>query len=456
MRDDYCDCRDGSDEPGTSACSGIAGGDELTFYCHNAKFRPGRLPIWAVNDGKCDYDVCCDGSDEWASGVACRDRCAEIAAAEAADREAREAEWRNGARVRSTWVQQAQAKRSEQRTALRAAEVRQQHAVTELRRAEAELARAVRQADHKENGAAEVAEMARTILAEFRDAVARAGEDDKERSKGRVDHLREQLDALDPTTQQMQHVKSIRLAVDELQKLLDAGGKLKELDALELTVIGHVEALLQGQSGGMLSRLCQLKQYVPEEWRSALHQHVDYVRGYLVEAGVLASDDSQASLRHESKAVRRARDSVAAAKKTLQETEQAVNSLRDDLAADYGRDDILRALKGRCVKQLMNDYTYEVCYMDRNFQKPPSGAAWSLGTFDAVVPDTDGLVMRYEHGQRCWNGPERASVLTLVCGAAEEIVIVQEFEKCMYNIELRTPAACIGVEGGYTPEHDEL
>jgi protein kinase C substrate 80K-H len=33
-----------------------------------------------VNDGVCDYDICCDGSDEWArvGGTKCEDRCKEI------------------------------------------------------------------------------------------------------------------------------------------------------------------------------------------------------------------------------------------------------------------------------------------------------------------------------------------------------------------------------------------
>ena len=34
----------------------------------------------SVNDGVCDYEVCCDGSDEWAKvgGTKCEDRCKEI------------------------------------------------------------------------------------------------------------------------------------------------------------------------------------------------------------------------------------------------------------------------------------------------------------------------------------------------------------------------------------------
>lgn len=59
VNDDYCDCQDGSDEPGTNACS------NGQFFCSSQigyKSYPKLVPSSKVNDGICD---CCDGSDEW-------------------------------------------------------------------------------------------------------------------------------------------------------------------------------------------------------------------------------------------------------------------------------------------------------------------------------------------------------------------------------------------------------
>lgn len=50
------------------------------FYCKNKGHNPSYIPFTNVNDGVCDYEFCCDGSDEWegVGGTKCEDRCAKI------------------------------------------------------------------------------------------------------------------------------------------------------------------------------------------------------------------------------------------------------------------------------------------------------------------------------------------------------------------------------------------
>lgn len=73
INDDVCDCPDGSDEPGTNACPN----PPFKFYCRNEGHFPNYIDQFKLNDGVCDYDLCCDGSDEYKLG-GCENKCKEI------------------------------------------------------------------------------------------------------------------------------------------------------------------------------------------------------------------------------------------------------------------------------------------------------------------------------------------------------------------------------------------
>ena len=76
--DDYCDCADGSDEPHTAACSGIASTSRFVCERDASDHGPISIPSSRVGDSVCD---CCDGSDE--ATVSCPNRCAALEAAQA-------------------------------------------------------------------------------------------------------------------------------------------------------------------------------------------------------------------------------------------------------------------------------------------------------------------------------------------------------------------------------------
>ncbi|XP_074290003.1 glucosidase 2 subunit beta isoform X1 [Silene latifolia] len=66
LNDDFCDCIDGTDEPGTPACP------RGKFYCRNLGSQPQFLFSSRVNDHICD---CCDGSDEYNGASFCPNTC---------------------------------------------------------------------------------------------------------------------------------------------------------------------------------------------------------------------------------------------------------------------------------------------------------------------------------------------------------------------------------------------
>ncbi len=202
VNDDYCDCTgDGSDEPGTSACAASlalkADGEAVVegrgFWCVSKGFRGHFVPSSRVNDGicgmpytlsllvqhcfrmqyimaffKCFLADCCDGSDEYSSGVECANTCAARAQEASKDSLAALQAVEEGVRVREQWVAAAAAQKQTREQALAEYEL-------QLQALQAELATATAQRDAAE--AVETAERERLAAAH---ASQKAAEEERE------------------------------------------------------------------------------------------------------------------------------------------------------------------------------------------------------------------------------------------------------------------------------------
>ncbi|XP_076908381.1 glucosidase 2 subunit beta-like [Bidens hawaiensis] len=98
LNDDFCDCFDGTDEPGTSACP------TGKFYCRNAGHKALTIFSSRINDGICD---CCDGSDEYDGKTRCNNTCWEAGKAARDKLMEKIALFREGVTIRKHEVEQA-------------------------------------------------------------------------------------------------------------------------------------------------------------------------------------------------------------------------------------------------------------------------------------------------------------------------------------------------------------
>lgn len=209
---------------------------------------------------------------------------------------------------------------------------------------------------------------------------------------------------------------------------------------------------------------------MPAFLRSIIHEKLNGLRVWLIENGVLADNAKAGS---ESHLVRAAREAVEASEKQLKDKSKELDNEQGDLDKDYGPSDVFRALKDKCISMDAGEYTYELCWLGKTTQKSKKGHGHTnMGNFDridrAMADDEDRLdgkslgrgermVLRYEDGQQCWNGPRRSTDVWLGCAEKEELWRVSESEKCVYKMEVGTPAACEVEEAVEEPHgKDEL
>ncbi|XP_075433960.1 LOW QUALITY PROTEIN: glucosidase 2 subunit beta [Ascaphus truei] len=123
VNDDYCDCADGTDEPGTAACS------NGKFHCSNAGYRPQYMPASRVNDGVCD---CCDTTDEYNSGAFCQNTCREMGRRAREELQQMAEVTREGLLVKQQLIEEARKGREEKQGKLQDVEQRRQALQTQV------------------------------------------------------------------------------------------------------------------------------------------------------------------------------------------------------------------------------------------------------------------------------------------------------------------------------------
>ncbi|KAJ5683091.1 hypothetical protein N7462_006256 [Penicillium macrosclerotiorum] len=489
VNDDFCDCPDGSDEPGTSACSHLSRNSPLTvaerpgysdaeltpalpgFYCKNKGHRPSFVPFQRVNDGICDYEQCCDGSDEWArvGGTKCEDRCKEIG---------------------KQWRKQEEQRQKSMNVALR----KKKDLLVDARRQQLEIEDHIVRLEAEIKGSemkVEGLEAELTAVEEAERKIVRSSGKGKGKvnllanlAKARVNELREVLGDVRRQRDEAQS-RLAELEGDPFEGVKRAVRSWEDYAAREVANDETVEdtaedqdyllnevSKLDGESSGINweqweneedgcgdnDLVYKLAAYLPPSLVEFIEDQVLTVKSFLESSGIISKPEEESS--SESKAVTEARNALNSEQDSLKDLKNKLRDQRADLEKDYGRAGIFRALKGQCVQKDAGEYTYEHCFLDGTKQiSKKGGSSMSMGKFTKIgyttveelndageIISVEKVALEYERGQHCWNGPNRSTRVVLECGEENEILKTSEDEKCVYSMLVTTPAVCVGGE----------
>jgi protein kinase C substrate 80K-H len=490
VNDDFCDCKDGTDEAATGACN------NQPFVCPCKPHTPKVVFASRVNDGICD---CCDGADEYARPGTCSNTCVddakatlEVAQRAAVKRMEREASGKTARTERAKRLSEA---RANLETNARAVEIfRDAVARAEAMEAERRTVRQARLAANEVATALQLGELSIELLGVViaRLALAKLVEG--------VDALHEALKAIQTIGAEMVDVDSADMLMVAMEAKEDADapactyahsacGREAELLALlpiaqlptsDLIELVQTFSALTGQMPLLPKVVGALLQGVGRQ----LDEQAAAAALALLEPFVDAeADAARAELKRREEAIAlcplpcmqvptTARPpSLPTGEEGIANANQIIAELTPiaALEEEFGASQQWFALHSECFSASIGSFKYSLCPFGTftqdgrslgryagwtKLETPPQEqqeqqAVSATGGVAPVEPSassaTEPRRMRFEQGEPCNGTPRRASVL-FVCGEDDKLEHVNEPSTCVYEARFATPSACDNVE----------
>ncbi|XP_076000057.1 glucosidase 2 subunit beta [Genypterus blacodes] len=478
VNDDYCDCRDGSDEPGTAACP------NGSFHCTNAGFRHGFIPSSRINDGVCD---CCDTTDEYNSGAACQNTCRELGRKERESLQIMAEIAKEGFLLRQTLIHEAKKGLEEKKSKL--AEVQTSKKGLE------DMVEALRTA--KENAEQPEREAKERHLKAWEDQKALVlMEKDKVKMAEVFLELDDDADGFVSASELQSH--------SELDP--DSDGSLTEVEAM-----GLLGGLDQVDAVAFVAVWDNIKEKYISEFKSdpvpaesLREEATDPASDSDSEpypADDLPEDEEEEDVEEDEEddvdddddkipptvrpkekkeddgegtmppydqetqslidAAQKTRSDFDKAERGLREVDDEIGNLEKEISFDLGPAAEFAYLYSQCYELTTSEYIYRLCPFNRVSQKSKYGGSetnlGSWGKWDGPEGNVYAM-MKYEHGTGCWQGPNRSTTVRLTCGKETVVTATSEPSRCEYLMEFTTPAVCQELPSLDSPshEHEEL
>ncbi|XP_068338549.1 glucosidase 2 subunit beta-like isoform X2 [Pyrus communis] len=503
LNDDFCDCPDGTDEPGTSACP--AG----KFYCRNVGHAPFLIFSSRVNDGICD---CCDGSDEYDGQVKCPNTCWEAGKVARDKLKKKISTYQEGVAIRKQEVEQAKiamAKDEAELSKLQSEEKILKKLVDHLKEQKEQIEKTEEkerlQKEKEEQERKEAEEKANQGKRKIEEEAKQDSSEDLENSDGEVRRTEstyeEKIGILEGShlSQHEEKQKEEPVAISENE--FDSGSKVppdegedesEKTESLSREELGRrVASRWTGEDTTKEGEeVDAVKEDTHEEYDGYASETDDDNQKYDDEDVEEAADndfgeedhgDSDSSYKYESdtdsdfsdvttsstpswlekiqKTVRNLLQAVNLFQTPVNQSEAAsirkeydessaklskissrISSLTKKLKHDFGPDKEFYSFYDRCFESKQNKYVYKVCPYKQASQVEGHSTT-RLGSWDKF--EDSYKVMVFANGDKCWNGPDRSLKVRLRCGLKNEVADVDEPSRCEYVALFSTPALCL-------------
>uniref|UniRef100_A0A4D5RQM7 Glucosidase 2 subunit beta n=1 Tax=Ixodes scapularis TaxID=6945 RepID=A0A4D5RQM7_IXOSC len=487
VNDDYCDCRDGSDEPGTAACN------NGVFHCSNLGHRGENIPASRVNDGICD---CCDGTDEYGTSAECTDNCLELGKYAREEEERRRELRAQGLQMQQQMSREGRQHKEQCKTKLEQLRLD----LEEVRKSREALEAVKKEAEDRENQA----------LQKYRDIDAEKKREQEELEMRRHQeeekaNAEEAFNALDLDMDGVLTAKELQenpifdqnrdntVSLEEAKFFLHMKDEMK-LDEFVLTgwmIMKPIYAMSQAtpipdapeattpmppadkeeeEKEAEPGKETEQRSTEEEEAEEDVSTEQDEDEEDLEPPEFPPKDKEATEPAEPSKydpetqelidAAKKARDEHKEAEDKFRDIESEIRKLETTLETDYGPEEEFAALREQCFEFSDREYTYKLCPFDQAAQIPKNGGSeTNLGRWGSWSgPEGNKYAsMKLDGGMACWNGPSRSVVVDIHCGLENQLTSASEPNRCEYHFDFSTPAACsdkvMAGEEGAKPHH---
>lgn len=462
INDNYCDCPDGSDEPGTSACM------NSKFYCENNGFKPHYIPSFKVDDGICDYDVCCDGSDE-APGI-CENRCDQLKKENDLFISNHNKLIQDGLLIKTKMIEDSKSKRLDIEQLI----IQYKEQINITREEIIKLEEELEKLDPTQEKIVEnfnIIESDLSLLSEnllnsfnkletyisklellenilkimtneynhnFNDPAVKQAAQDYLNFAASIDETDEsnesqrvQISSLINSFKSV--LESTKTDIDKVKtEIVNLSSIKVENTTLDINSKNNNE-----NSNSFISELINaLSIGIKQSLKSFLGVESHKIP---LEAIKEEPNPDLSSYNTEEK--------INILKSRLEHYESELRKSETELNKNYGPDDILRSMTD-CIDSKIGNYIYRLCPTSVLEQINSDNHGTKIGIFEELVysEESHNYKFNFKRGARCWNGPIREATIDLVCGLTNEITLVTEPEKCIYQMKMISPLGCFQID----------